>query len=201
MEALERRNGVSTRLTARGTPVTGTSTTIYTPYTGGGGTHTSTTVWNWKVTPCVSADVSGWFIRNDSSTWKMYSSALGLSSPLQNIWEIIPFSFVIDWFVPIGDAFLRLEDKLGFHSTISNLSMSNWMSSVLFEASGKSNVVVTNSVYPKWNNLKYAGVGCDYRSYGRSAGIPDTGMLTDPSGWSMSKTALSVSLIAQKVIK
>lgn len=31
------------------------------------------------------------------------ASLLGLSNPLEVAWELIPFSFVADWFVPIGD--------------------------------------------------------------------------------------------------
>jgi len=30
------------------------------------------------------------------------SRSLGLSDPLSVIWEIIPYSFVVDWFIPIG---------------------------------------------------------------------------------------------------
>lgn len=30
-------------------------------------------------------------------------STFGVTSPMSTVWEIIPFSFVIDWFLPIGD--------------------------------------------------------------------------------------------------
>jgi hypothetical protein len=36
---------------------------------------------------------------------------LDLTPSLENIWDMIPFSFVVDWFVPIGDAASWLEDK------------------------------------------------------------------------------------------
>jgi len=31
--------------------------------------------------------------------------ALGLTNPLNGFWELVPYSFVIDWFLPIGDYF------------------------------------------------------------------------------------------------
>lgn len=30
-------------------------------------------------------------------------NAIGLLNPLQVVWELVPFSFVIDWFLPVGD--------------------------------------------------------------------------------------------------
>jgi hypothetical protein len=44
--------------------------------------------------------------------------ALGLTNPALVAWEVIPFSFVVDWFIPVGD-FLRdltLFQGLTFHS-------------------------------------------------------------------------------------
>jgi hypothetical protein len=43
--------------------------------------------------------------------------AFGLSNPLTVAWEIIPFSFVVDWFLPIGDALKGLTafSGLEFH--------------------------------------------------------------------------------------
>lgn len=35
--------------------------------------------------------------------------AFGLSNPLVVAWEIVPFSFVVDWFLPIGDAISALS--------------------------------------------------------------------------------------------
>jgi hypothetical protein len=31
------------------------------------------------------------------------ASLLGLTNPLEIVWELVPFSFVADWFIPIGD--------------------------------------------------------------------------------------------------
>lgn len=38
---------------------------------------------------------------------------LGLSNPLEITWEVVPFSFIVDWFLPIGDAISALDYALG----------------------------------------------------------------------------------------
>lgn len=43
------------------------------------------------------------------------ASQLGLTNPLQLAWELLPFSFVVDWFVPIGDFFSCLDATFGWH--------------------------------------------------------------------------------------
>jgi hypothetical protein len=42
-----------------------------------------------------------------------FADAFGLNNPMQMAWEIIPFSFVADWFLPIGDAISALTAYSG----------------------------------------------------------------------------------------
>lgn len=44
--------------------------------------------------------------------------AFGLTNPLEVVWELVPFSFIVDWFIPIGDAIRGLTSTVGltFHS-------------------------------------------------------------------------------------
>lgn len=200
MKELLRRNGQTSRISVRGSPVSGTSVTTYRPYVGTGGTHTSVTDWDYLCIPAVSAEITSFFIGANSEAWKLYSSALGLSSPLTSVWELVPFSFVIDWFVPIGDAFMRVEDKIGMHRTVTSLGITNWTHSISYKSRGVSKVTVTDSIYPKWNNFEYLGVGCNYTSYERGCGIPYSKLITAPSAWSLQRSALSISLLAQKLL-
>lgn len=39
---------------------------------------------------------------------------LGLTNPAQLAWELVPFSFVVDWFIPVGDFFAQLDATLGW---------------------------------------------------------------------------------------
>lgn len=54
-----------------------------------------------------------------SIDYKISSAALhgldlvGLSNPMQLAWQLMPFSFVIDWFLPVGNVLGGLSGKLG----------------------------------------------------------------------------------------
>lgn len=41
-------------------------------------------------------------------------SQLGITNPLELAWELLPWSFVADWFVPIGDFLSSLDATLGW---------------------------------------------------------------------------------------
>lgn len=38
---------------------------------------------------------------------------LGLTNPAEIAWEVVPFSFVIDWFIPVGDFIASLDSLVG----------------------------------------------------------------------------------------
>lgn len=44
-------------------------------------------------------------------------SSLGVTNPLEVGWELVPFSFVVDWFLPIGGYLHSLDALLGYSST------------------------------------------------------------------------------------
>lgn len=59
-------------------------------------------------------------IRVKDIAWVQYDSAvlqnmsaLGLTNPAQLAWEVIPFSFVLDWFVNVGDYLSSLDALTG----------------------------------------------------------------------------------------
>ena len=42
------------------------------------------------------------------------AASLGLTNPASLAWELLPFSFVVDWALPIGDYFSQLDAGLGW---------------------------------------------------------------------------------------
>jgi hypothetical protein len=42
------------------------------------------------------------------------ASAVGLTNPLEVAWEVVPFSFVVDWFYPVGDYLSSLDAAVGY---------------------------------------------------------------------------------------
>ncbi len=59
----------------------------------------------------------------------MSFAAMGITNPLEIGWELVPFSFVVDWFLPIGDFLNSLDAMLGYGpawTSISTLSRYHW---------------------------------------------------------------------------
>lgn len=59
----------------------------------------------------------GCFIRLDYCKRNPAASAaasLGVINPLELAWELVPYSFVVDWFVPVGDYLSTLDADTGF---------------------------------------------------------------------------------------
>jgi hypothetical protein len=85
------------------------------------------------------------------------ASALGLTNPLALAWELLPFSFVVDWFVPIGNYFESMSALQGLSfigGTRSVLTVSD-QSAVLSGSGGiststKQERIWRNGIY--WEN-------------------------------------------------
>jgi hypothetical protein len=59
----------------------------------------------------------GYFVRLDytpGNTFLSTLTSLGLTNPALLAWELLPYSFVIDWFLPIGDWLSCLDASNGF---------------------------------------------------------------------------------------
>lgn len=198
---LQRRSGRSVRISVRG-PVVEDSIPASGSCYPDEANHKIYWSGTWLVTTqtALSADVTSFFVNDAASQVKLWSSALGLSSPLSSIWELIPFSFVADWLLPIGDTFSRLEDKLGLHETVRSHSLTNFVYSTRQTASLNASGHVASTNYPGWGGLEIRIPTLKESQYNRGLGIPAAEMIP-PVGWSLNRTALSLSLIAQKVLR
>jgi len=49
-------------------------------------------------------------------------NSLGVTNPLEVAWELTPYSFVVDWFVPIGDWINQLDATLGWRFKAGSFS-------------------------------------------------------------------------------
>lgn len=57
-------------------------------------------------------------------------ASLGITNPAETLWEITPFSFVVDWFLPVGDYLQAMDAATGF--TFRAGSRTHWsMSNVV----------------------------------------------------------------------
>jgi hypothetical protein len=49
------------------------------------------------------------WLNDVQGTLRAAAGALGLNNPLQVVWQAMPFSFVVDWFLNIGGALSQLD--------------------------------------------------------------------------------------------
>lgn len=71
------------------------------------------------------------------------SNGFGLQLNATNIWDMIPFSFVVDWFLPIGDLCDRLDTAMNYSSaqySFSNICFSMKASKVVETSYGSFTV-------------------------------------------------------------
>lgn len=69
--------------------------------------------------PTITHEASGFqvvkYVVEYRTTNDVVSSAaqLGLLNPAQLVWELLPYSFVVDWFLPVGQALSQLDSTAG----------------------------------------------------------------------------------------
>lgn len=120
-------------------------------------------------------------------------SSLGLTNPLEIVWEIVPYSFVLDWFIPVGnwlsalDAGSFLEFKEGSQSAVVRPRFSR----VDLEPTGLQSV-------DTWTG-KASCVGFNFQRY---VTVPYMPMLTrNRVPLSLDKMAKGLSLLTQVMRK
>jgi hypothetical protein len=82
---------------------------------------------------------TGVFVRIDAlpadSLLRAFSS-LGLTNPGQIAWELLPYSFVVDWFLPIGDFISQIDAMLGYQQVTCSIShLEKFESRFLYQSS------------------------------------------------------------------
>ncbi len=52
-------------------------------------------------------------------------SSLGLTNPLEIVWELVPYSFVVDWFLPIGNWLSTMDADFGWRFLGGSVTLGN----------------------------------------------------------------------------
>lgn len=115
---------------------------------------------------------------------------LGLTNPALVAWELIPFSFVFDWFLSVGD---YLQAVTALHG----VTVRKAMVSSLFTAEYSAKIPAT--VYTdQGNTYRYHGSGvdatCTFRQYGRYVWSPSPTEIYPPKNAGLDFTKLVTSL-------
>jgi len=86
--------------------------------------------------------------------------ALGVSNPLEVAWEIVPFSFVVDWFLPVGDLIRSFSayNGLTFHSGFTTTSLVS-QKVATFQSNGRTVPGGSYTVYRGSGSGRYDDLG------------------------------------------
>jgi hypothetical protein len=121
------------------------------------------------------------------------STAFGLQNPLEVAWELIPFSFVADWFLPVGDAIRALSafNGLVFHAGYKTFKHERTM---LSKVEGYGGFTSGGTV---WSGATGGGTATRYEyEQGRTVltSFPTFGwpQLNDPRSWGHAASAISL---------
>jgi hypothetical protein len=122
-------------------------------------------------------------------------AALGITNPLEIAWESVPYSFVVDWALPIGSWLSSLDAMLGYGETkcsISTMQRHEWdvRSVPSFERTSRTIVETTTQ---SWRARKEA-VRLN-RTVSSSVPLPTLPRFKDPK--SLAHMANGLALLAQ----
>jgi hypothetical protein len=138
----------------------------------------------------------GCFVRIDASPASSAvatAASLGLTNPAQLAWELLPYSFVYDWFLPIGDYLNQLDSCAGWD--IRGFSSSDYVLAE-YKWTGRSTSSTANggtSYFNKWTSRRRSVTV--NRSVNTSVPFPILPWVKDPVTSGHVKNALA--LLAQ----
>lgn len=132
--------------------------------------------------------VSGLFEIKDPSL--LTANYVGLTNPALLVWELLPYSFVVDWFLPIGAWLESLNALAGLsvrEASITRTNVINW--------SGMSKLALTGSYQSKATSV------CDINQVSkckkRELGLPSLPLPTFRSPVSTSHALTGLALLRQ----
>lgn len=138
---------------------------------------------DWRITHGATVSV------HNSDLW--LANQLGLLNPAAIAWEIVPYSFVVDWFGNIGDVLASFTDTAG-------LTLTNEYTST---KSSYTETTTYTAIPGPWynpgnNNIRSHGS----KSFRRSLGsLPRPTLLFELNGLSPEQGASAIALLVQKL--
>ncbi len=105
---------------------------------------------------CVAKVENGAFARIDalpSNDLTMSLASLGISNPLLIAWELVPYSFVVDWAFPVGAWLESLDAMLGYgasSTSVTTFARVEWLENGFNSIDPSTGVIYTNN----WSGSK-----------------------------------------------
>jgi hypothetical protein len=140
---------------------------------------------------------------------RLFQQIMGWNVPLSIAWELVPFSFVVDWFVPVGDVLNRFEPKRFLGSLAAGVDVRQRWHSVKTEARLDRTLVRDSSTeraplsYNPWPGVRISSEGGGRTSaitYERNYEWPDMNF-TPHGAFKLKQAGLSLSLVVARLFR
>ena len=120
------------------------------------------------------------------------ASQYGITNPLATAWEALPFSFVVDWFVPVGD----FINSLG---ATGGLKFKDYSLTSTIEWEGKITATHRHSVWDSWASAGSGNSTYYWKHKKRQTNDSPSWLYPGPKGpmdQSLTRVSYALSLIA-----
>lgn len=121
----------------------------------------------------------------------LLATELGIINPAVIAWELVPFSFVVDWFVPVGQ-------YLNSYTDLTNVELLEPYTTIRCPES----LWTSSYIEPPYHGLPGSTTSIVIKTHGmtRSLGIPDVKIIwAPPHGLSLSRAATALALTVQQL--
>lgn len=136
--------------------------------------------WSYDMQMSAKVMISSWVEVSNPNLHR--ANQLGLVNPVGLAWELVPFSFVVDWFLPVGKFIDSFSDQLGY-------SVKKPSTATLLKAEN-------NDVYKQFSAPSLSA--CKASAFHRVLGVPPYYFRPPPfKGFSLSRGATAIALLLQ----
>lgn len=131
-------------------------------------------------------------VRIEDAGWA-FLNQFDISNPLSLTWELLPYSFVVDWFIPIGD-FLRIQNSLAGVTLVNPYSVSKTL--IKYDCTVR---IVPDNLLPEIWQVDYSEANA-YSEYVWKHRLPNIPMpsLTTMVKLDISKAISALALLTQR---
>lgn len=143
---------------------------------------------------------------------RLFQQIIGWNVPLQIVWELVPFSFVVDWFLPVGQVLSRFEPKRFFGSLAAGVYIQSRWHSIKIEATAAKYLYARDQSYrlcppaidPAFNLtfIRDTGGGVTkLTAYSRNGLWPDFNFQPPRGSFTLKQAGLSLALVVARLFK
>lgn len=138
---------------------------------------------------------------------QMYIAALGITNMPVILYELMPFSFVLDYVTSLGDCIQRFTEDTKFfrdlNAAAEEVSLSEFVHSIMtVEKYGYEGLSTKATWWWKsWTPLDCGSASHFSQTYTRQLGMPPSGGQFFHNGVNVHRSAIGVSLLAQRLVK